>query len=196
MNGIDKDQLMYQEADFYIPRQKRKHSIVLTIKYNTLIASAGIDESNGNGYYILWPDNPQQVANEVRRYLCARFSLKKVGVIITDSKTTPLRRGTTGFTLAHSGFNALNNYIGKPDIFGRKFTMTKANIADGLGAAAVLAMGEGSEQTPLAIITNIPHITFQQRDPTKKERKELTISFKEDLYAPLLTNTHWHSKNH
>jgi len=195
MKNVDKDKLIKQEADYYIPRQKSKHSIVLTITHNTLIASAGIDESNGNGSYVLWPVNPQKTANQIRQYLVKRFSVKEVGVIITDSKTTPLRRGTTGFTLAHSGFSALTNYIDQPDIFGRALKMTQANIADGLGAAAVLMMGEGSEQTPLAVIEDIPFVKFQQRNPTKKELNELRIPLQEDLYALLLTSAQWYPRN-
>ena len=46
--------------------------------------------------------------------------LKKVGVIITDSKTTPLRWGTSGVAISYSGFSPLKNYIGSPDIFGKE----------------------------------------------------------------------------
>jgi F420-0:gamma-glutamyl ligase len=39
--------------------------------------------------------------------------------------------------------------------------MTKVNVADALAAAAVLVMGEGSEQTPLVVIGDVPFVTFQ-----------------------------------
>jgi len=123
--------------------------------------SAGIDESNSNGFYILHPKDLQETANKIRIYLCKRFKLKNVGVLITDSKTTPLRWGTTGVALAHSGFLALNDYIDTPDIFGRKLKVTKVNISDGLAAAAVLVIGEGREQTPLAIISETASVKFQ-----------------------------------
>jgi putative folate metabolism gamma-glutamate ligase len=192
--SADKNALIRKEADRYISSQNNPYGIILTIKNNTLIPSAGIDESNGNGYYILWPEDPQKTANTVREYLAGRFSLKKTGVIITDSKTTPLRWGTTGVAIAHSGFQALRSYIGTPDIFGRKLLVTKANIADGLAAAAVTAMGEGNEQTPIAVISDIPDIVFRDRNPTVQELKGLTIHIKEDLYAPLLTSVRWEKK--
>src|SRR6266508_2193439 len=69
---------------------------------------------------------------------------------ITDSKTAPLRVGVTGVTLAYSGFQALNDYVGTKDLFGRAWRMIKVNVVDALATAAVLVMGEGSEQTPLA----------------------------------------------
>lgn len=188
---IDKEKLIEQEADYFLSERERNYGITLTIKNNLLIPSAGIDESNGAGYYILWPSNPQKTANEAREYLCQRFSLKKVGVIITDSKTTPLRWGVNGVAIAHSGFSALKDYIGEPDIFDRKLKFTKSNIADGMAAAAVLVMGEGNEQTPLATITDVPFVEFQSRNPTQKEISDLQISIEDDLYAPLLKGVKW-----
>ncbi len=187
----DKDKLIQKEADYFLPKESNKYGITLTIKNEMLIPTAGIDKSNGNGYYILWPKNPQQSANDIRKYLCQRFRCRDAGVIISDSKTSPLRRGTTGVSIAHSGFRALKNYIGKKDIFGRKLKFTKADLADALAAAAVATMGEGNEQTPLAVIEDIPFIKFSSRAPDKKELSELHIKLKEDLYGPLLTNVKW-----
>lgn len=188
---VNKTDLIKKEAEYFIPAEQSKYNITLTIKRNLLVPTAGIDESNGNGYFILWPKNPQKTTNQVKKYLKQRFKLKHVGVIITDSKTSPLRWGTTGFALAHSGFKALNNYIGKPDIFGRLLHVTKANIMDSLAAATVAVMGEGNEQTPLAIIEEADFVKFQNRNPSKQELKELNIPIEDDLYAPLLKTTKW-----
>jgi len=189
--GVDKKDLVSSEADYWLPPSMSKYDFSLTIRDGVLLPTAGIDESNGEGYYILWPKEPQKTANEIREYLIKRFGLKKVGVIITDSKTTPLRWGTTGVCVAHSGFAALNNYIGKPDIFGREMLATKANTADALAVSAVLVMGEGSEQTPLAIIDDVNFVEFQGRNPSEQELKDLKISIEDDLYAPILTSVKW-----
>lgn len=188
---IDKSKLIVQEAEYYLPPKKNKFNITLTIKRGLLVPTAGIDESNGSGYYILWPQNPQKSANKIRRYLQKRFHLNYVGVIITDSKTSPLRWGTKGVAIAYSGFSPLNNYIGKPDIFGRKLKVTKANIMDSLAVSAVLVMGEGNEQTPLAIIKDIPFVTFKKKNPSKKELKSLIINIKDDLYGSILSRVQW-----
>ena len=187
----DKEKLIEKEAEYFLPPEKSKYNVTVTIKGNLLAASAGIDESNGAGYYILWPKNPQKTANEARKYLQKRFSIKKVGVIITDSKTTPLRWGTTGASISYSGFLPIYSYIGKRDIFGREFEMQKANIADALSAAAVLVMGEGSEQTPLAVIEDIPFVKFQEKNPSKKELRNFHINIDDDLYGPLLKGVKW-----
>jgi len=159
---FSKIDLIKEESDFYIDPTQAKYNLIITIKNNFLAASAGIDESNGNGYFVLWPEHLQETANEIRQYFVKKYNLKKFGVIITDSKTTPLKRGTTGYALAHSGFYALKNYINQPDIFGREMHVTKANIMDGLAAASVLIMGEGDEQTPMALITDLDFVNFSK----------------------------------
>lgn len=191
VDGTDKQKLIYKEAELFLSPKENKYGITLTIKNNMLIPTAGIDESNGNGYYVLWPAQPQTSANAIRAYLRKKFSLKRVGVILTDSTTSPLRWGTAGVAIAYSGFAPLKNYIGKFDIFGRKLKVTKANIAHALAAAAVAVMGEGNEQTPLAVIEDLPFVQFQSRNPTRKELRELKIDIKEDLYAPLLKSAKW-----
>ena len=188
---IEKTELVYKEADYYLPKEFSKYGFVLTIKNNVLIPTAGIDESNAHGNYVLWPKNPWKSANEIRKYLREKFHLKNFGVIITDSKTTPLRWGTTGVAIAYSGFQPLNDYIGKPDIFGKEMRVTKANILDGLAVSAVLVMGEGSEQTPLAMLSDLPMVKFEEHNPTDDEINSLKIELEDDLYGPLLTSVKW-----
>lgn len=191
IGAIDKKELVINEADLYIPHEENKYGYTITIKDNLLIPTSGIDESNGNGFYILWPSDPQKWANRIRNYLKKRFGLKNVGVIITDSKTTPLRWGTSGVCIAHAGFKALNDYIHTPDIFGRYLKVTKANIADSLAVAAVLQMGEGDEQTPLAIISDLEFVNFKKNNPSRKELEGLVISLDDDIYASLLKAVNW-----
>lgn len=192
LGSIDKEELIKAESEYYLPARLSKYGISFTITKNSLIPRAGIDESNGNGNYILWPQQPQQSANEIRQYLAKRFGLKKVGVIITDSTVMPLRYGTVGIVVAHSGFLAANDYRGKPDLFGRPFKVSIASVAGGLAAAAVLQMGEGTEQTPIAIIEDLPFVQFQSRNPNKKELANFYILVSgDDLFAPFLKNAPW-----
>jgi len=186
-----KDELAKKEAEYYLEREYNQYDFMITINNNIMVASAGIDESNGNGYYVLWPEDPQKSANRIRKYLAKKFNLKYIGVIITDSKLSPLRWGVTGVALSHSGFRALNNYIGKPDIFGRKLKAEKTNVADSLATAAVLTMGEGKEQKPIAIIEDLDFVTFQAKNPTKKEIGGLKIALEDDVYASLITSVKW-----
>ena len=195
VSEANKDDLIKQEADMYLPKETNNYNLYLTIKNNILAVSAGIDESNANGYYVLWPKDPQDTASKVRNYLKTKFNLKKLGVIITDSKTTPLRWGVSGIAIAYSGFKPLKDLIGTPDIFGRNLKMTKVAVMDNLAVAAAQVMGEGNEQTPIAVITDVPFVDFQDRNPTTEELNELKISIEDDVYAPILKGAKWNRGN-
>lgn len=191
LDSIEKEQLVIQESDLYLPKTLSKYGHHFTIANNTLIAVAGIDESNGDDHYVLWPKDPQATANQVRKHLQDKYGVKKLGVLITDSTCHPMRRGTMGIMLAYSGFRALNNYIGTPDLFGRDFAVSQADVAGGLAAAAVLQMGEGTEQTPIAILSDLPFVTFEDRDPASEELAEVIMPIEDDLFAPFLTAVDW-----
>lgn len=181
---IEKNKLVQQEADKIIPNPGATDSrIVLTYTHHMLIPSAGIDESNSNGNYILYPKDSFLSAKKLWIYLSQKRNLHKFGVLITDSHTTPLRRGVTGIALAWWGFNPTRGCVGNSDLFGKPLRVTHINIADALAVSAVYNMGESSECTPIAIISDIPHITF---DSTEHDIDEIAIDPQEDLYRPLL----------
>ncbi len=151
----------------------------LTLKDGMMMANAGIDESNANGKLILLPKDSFKAASVLRKALMNEYSLKRLGIVITDSRVLPLRAGTLGIALGYAGFSGLTDYRGKKDLFGRPFKFAKTNVADGLAAAAVLAMGEGDESIPLAVIEGAP-VVF--RDTVKKG--ELLIPLEDDIYLP------------
>lgn len=187
----DKDQLIEKEAQYFLPREENPYHVSLTITHNMLAASAGIDESNGNGQYILWPKDLQKSANSIREYLVKKHKLKQVGVILTDSKTTPMRWGVTGICLAYSGFIPLHDLIGMPDLFGKPLEFTKVSVIDCLASAAILEMGETNEKTPLTILTNIKQIKFVSHNPTQKELESIKITMDKDLYGQFLKKANW-----
>lgn len=191
MDRANREDLIQQEADLYLPKTLSRYGHHFSVKYNTLIASAGIDESNGNDQYILWPRAPWDTASHIRQYLKDRFNVNNIGVIISDSTCQPLRRGTVGISIAHSGFVALKDYIGQPDIFGRPFTVSQSNKANGLAAAAVVAMGEGAEQTPIIVLSDLPFIDFEDHDPTPAQIADLNIPMQEDIFYPFFSAVEW-----
>lgn len=171
-----KIKLIKQESDFSL---KTKYTW-LTIKDGMVMAAAGIDESNANGKLILLPKDSFQSAKLIRNKLKKIFKVKNLGVLITDSRIFPLRAGVVGVALGYSGFGGIRNYIGTKDIFGRFLKMSRTDVADSLATSAVLCMGEGKEQRPLAIITEAPVVFIE-----KIKKDELCIDLKEDLYQPL-----------
>lgn len=190
--SMTKSELVQQESDYYTPEEFNRYGFNFAIVHNTFIPSAGIDESNANGDYVLWPSDPQKSANTIREFLCEQFSLKHLGVIVTDSTCMPpMRAGTIGIMIAHSGFNAVKKLIGTPDLFGRPYEVSQSAIGGGLAAAANVLMGEGAEQTPIAIIEDIPFIEFQTHNPTTKELSNIYIDPAIDLYAPFIQSAPW-----
>lgn len=181
VEGTNKDRLVEQEADWFIRIPSGTYRRTFTVAKGAMASSSGIDQSNGNGHYILYPTDPFASAKRLRRWLMKEYGVKKLGVLITDSTSIPLRRGAIGFALAWEGFIPLKDYRKTKDLFGRPFRAEVANIADGLAAAAVVAMGEGNESTPIAIIRGA-NVVFGNR----KSKEPLITAPKDDLFAPLL----------
>jgi coenzyme F420-0:L-glutamate ligase len=176
---VQKDAVIKAESEFAL---KTKYAW-LTIKDGTVMANAGVDESNASGKLILLPKDSFKAAAEIRKALQKKWKLKKLGVLITDSRLMPLRAGVVGVALGYAGFKGIRDYRGRPDIFGRKLKMSQTDVADSLATAAVLEMGEGREQRPLAVMSDAS-VEFINKTNTK----ELLIPLKEDLYYPLFTN--------
>jgi coenzyme F420-0:L-glutamate ligase len=175
----DKSALVLKEADLAIPRTY--WSSPLTITHSAFIGTAGIDESNADGYYVLLPKDPFASAKNIHTYLRNRFNLKEVGVIITDSHSSPLRRGAFGVSIGWWGFHPTTNHVGKPDLFGRPFKIEVSNIADALAAGAGLVMGETDECQPVVVIRDTPNIVFT--DANTKD--ELFVAFQDDTFRVL-----------
>ncbi|MBI5731916.1 MAG: coenzyme F420-0:L-glutamate ligase [Candidatus Magasanikbacteria bacterium] len=170
------DELIEKESNWAIPT---KHCY-LTLKEGVITPNAGIDKSNAAGQWILWPKNSWQVVAILRRQLARHYRVKNLGLLITDSRTIPLRAGVVGMALAYAGFKGLRDYRGRKDIFGYVLKISRTDVADSLATAAVLLMGEAAEQTPLALITGAP-VEFSKRE----DKKELHINPADDLYRPL-----------
>ncbi len=190
-----KHELVQQEADWYTDPHSSKYNLMLSIKRNWLFVNAGIDESNADNQFLLWPKDPQASVNAIWQFLRKHYNLKEVGVTMSDSTSMPLNWGVVGHAIAHCGFAPLKSYIGKPDLFGREMKMEQVNIMQSVTAAAVLEMGEGAEQTPLAVVTDVKDIVFHDHVPTASELSDLKIAMEDDAYAPLLTAAKWHKGN-
>lgn len=193
ISKITKDELAVQEADKYIPRVDSPNGFILhTIKINMLVASAGIDESNSKDYYILWPKDPKKSAKKIWQILTKKFKLKNLGVIITDSRLVPLRRGVVGIAIAYFGFKPIKDYRGTEDLFGRKFVMETSNLPDSLATTALLEMGEGAESQPIAILEDVPNLKFIKKEfqPNSPD-DNFEIPEQEDMFYPFLSSVKW-----
>jgi len=183
-----KDDLIKAEADAYLPRGAWGR---LTRKFSALSLAAGIDEFGE--WFVLLPKNPDKSAMKIRNFLKGRNHLHELGVIITDSHTVPLRRGKLGYALGYAGFNPLRSYWGRKNVSGRIMVHTLANLADALSSAAVLAMGEGGERAPAAVIAGLPKDIFTKSNMTVPY-SAFHVPARDDIFAPLLTSRSWKEK--
>ncbi len=179
------------EAQQYLPKELHRHKLFITINQNHITYSSGVDESNVGRDYVLWPENIQKVTNEIRAFLKKKCKVKNLGIIITDMAVLPLRWGIIAGEIAYSGLNPLKDLTGTPDVFGRQFKYTKVGVLNGLAASAGVVMGEGAEQTPIGIITDVPFVEFVDQDPSQEELDSLKIKPDEDLYGPMISAAPW-----
>ncbi len=187
----EKHALVRKEADLYLEPHSSKYNLMLTVKRNWMFVNAGIDESNADNQYILWPEDPQKAVNQIWHFLREHYGVKEVGVTMSDSTSIPLNWGVIGHAIAHCGFNPLRNYIGKHDLFGRELKMEQLNIMQSVTIAAVMEMGEGNEQTPLGLVTEVQDVEFSNHVPTDAELAALRIEMADDAYAPILEKADW-----
>jgi coenzyme F420-0:L-glutamate ligase/homotetrameric cytidine deaminase len=124
--------------------------VVLTLNKGFLYPNAGIDNSNAPpGHVVLFPANAERSAQLIRERMGKG---RKIGVIIGDSRTHPLRLGCVGVALACAGLEAVEDARGQKDLFGRELKITRKAVADNLVSAAQIVMGEGDEGIPAAIV--------------------------------------------
>ena len=179
MLGSNKEALIEDEADFlYYPTWRAKP---LTITNHALISAAGIDESNGGGYYILLPQDSFHSARAIRRYCMDRFKIAKLGVVITDSHSLPFRYGAMSVAIGCWGFVPVESHVGQFDLFGRTMSYSKTNIPDAIAGAATLVSGECDEAQPIAIVRGLHTLVFSEEDP----RPSFFVPYEEDIYRDL-----------
>ena len=178
--SITKYDLIRREADRYLG--PGLCGVEITIKEGLLLPSSGIDESNSESdAYLLYPSSPQQSAERLHKHLAKVMGFANFGVILSDSRSLPLRRGVTGVALSYWGFEGVQSRVGEPDLFGRNLKATHINVVDTLASMAVLSMGEGAESQPLAVVRGIPGLKFIDGN----DMNFLRLNPDQDLFQPL-----------
>ena len=151
--------------------------VLLTIKNGDATANSGVDRKNAPPQTVIpWPLNPHRSAEKIRKAI-NRKTRKKIGVVIVDSRVTPLRLGTVGLAIACSGFQPVGDERGVKDLYGRRVSITFQALADGIAAAAHLLMGETRETTPFVLVRDAP-ITLAHRN----RLMSMTLPVRDCLY--------------
>lgn len=131
-------------------------AIIARHRTGHVLANAGIDASNieggDAGAVLLWPVDPDASCRRIRARLI-ELTGKRPAVVIADSMGRAWRVGTVGCAIGCAGLSVLDDRRGKDrDLFGRTLQATVIAVADSLAGMATLAMGEGAEGTPAALV--------------------------------------------
>lgn len=132
----------------------RPEAVIARHRSGHVLANAGIDASNieGEGQVLLWPLDPDASARAIRAELRAARGTAPA-VVIADSMGRAWRIGTVGTAIGCAGLVVLEDRRGTgKDLFGRTLQATVIAVADSIAGIASLAMGEGAEGTPVAIV--------------------------------------------
>jgi len=169
-NKYDMDEryveLILREASMILGGMRH---VILAKVNDFLIANAGIDQSNaGPDNVVLLPKNLNEVVWDYWKELKKVFNINKLGVIISDSRVQPLRKGTIGIAIATAGFEPIEDLRGHPDLFGRPLEITMRAIADDLTSAAQFLLSEADKQTPVVIIRG-SNVEFTENPKTTPE---------------------------
>jgi len=128
---------------------------MLTLKEGLLTPNAGIDKSNiEHGKVVLYPHSPVESAMALVDEMRFRRGVE-IGVVVSDSRLMPTRKGTVGVALAAAGMEAIVDLRGKPDLFGNVLKVTSQAVADDLCSGAQVIMGEANESIPIVLVRGL-----------------------------------------
>jgi coenzyme F420-0:L-glutamate ligase/coenzyme F420-1:gamma-L-glutamate ligase len=156
-------QLMLDES---VELMRVSPAVVITRhKAGHVAANAGIDASNVEGgeddAVLLLPRDSDASARAIRAELKAELNAAPA-VVIADSLGRAWRMGTMGHAIGCAGLVVTDDRRGERDLFGRVLQATLVGVADSVAAMAVLAMGEGAEGAPAAIVRGLDHYVTQE----------------------------------
>jgi coenzyme F420-0:L-glutamate ligase / coenzyme F420-1:gamma-L-glutamate ligase len=131
-------------------------------------ANAAIDHSNVStdlDIVLLMPANPDHTAGQLRMCLSETFGVH-LAVVIVDSHGRPHRLGTVGVAVGVSGMPGVEDWRGRPDLFGYELQHTDIGLADMVASAATLLLGQAAEGIPAVLVRGV---AYTRHDGTAAE---------------------------
>jgi coenzyme F420-0:L-glutamate ligase / coenzyme F420-1:gamma-L-glutamate ligase len=126
--------------------------LVCATRHGFVCANAGVDQSNASrpGQLVLLPEDPDASARRLRQGVAAARR-RRPAVVVADSFGRAWRLGQTDVALGVAGLVPLDQWIGRPDAYGRELRATSIAIADAVAAAADLVRTKDSRQPAVLI---------------------------------------------
>lgn len=155
--------------DTAVVLRTRPGLIIVEHRLGFICANAGVDRSNvapeGEEIVLRLPEDPDGSARRIREGIRQRFGVD-VGVVIADSHGRAHRKGVIGVAIGVSGLPALEDWRGRPDLFGYILQHTEVALGDLLASAATMLMGQAAEGIPAVLIRGVP---FTPRESSARE---------------------------
>ena len=139
--------------------------LVCETRHGFVCANAGVDQSNASrtGEIVLLPEDPDASARRLREGV-SRALGRRPAVLITDSFGRAWRLGQTDVAIGAAGLVPLDQWVGRPDAYGRELRATSIGVADAVAAAADLARTKVSQE-PAVLIRGLERYVTAEDGP-------------------------------
>jgi coenzyme F420-0:L-glutamate ligase / coenzyme F420-1:gamma-L-glutamate ligase len=134
--------------------------LICVTHHGFVCANAGVDQSNASeeGELLLLPQDPDGSAARLRAGIAELLGVRPA-IVIADSFGRAWRLGQADVAIGVAGLAPLDQWIGRPDAFGRELRVTSIAVADCVAAAADLARAKDSLE-PVVLVRGLErHVT-------------------------------------
>jgi coenzyme F420-0:L-glutamate ligase / coenzyme F420-1:gamma-L-glutamate ligase len=141
-------------------------TLVCVTHHGFVCANAGVDQSNASAAgdeIVLLPEDPDRSAASLRSALGAELGVRPA-IVIADSFGRAWRLGQTDVAIGAAGLVPLDQWIGRPDGFGRDLRVTSIAIADAVAATADLARSKDSLE-PVVLVRGLDRFVTAEDGP-------------------------------
>ena len=141
-------------------------TLICLTHHGFVCANAGVDQSNASGQsgeVVLLPEQPDRSAAALRAGIEEARGVRPA-VVIADSFGRAWRLGQTDVSIGAAGLAPLDQWIGRPDAFGRELHVTSIAVADSIAAAADLARAKDSLE-PVVLVRGLARFVTAEDGP-------------------------------
>jgi coenzyme F420-0:L-glutamate ligase/coenzyme F420-1:gamma-L-glutamate ligase len=140
-------------------------TLICVTHHGLVCANAGVDQSNASaeGELVLLPRDPGRSAARLRAGVAELLGVRPA-VVIADSFGRAWRLGQTDVAIGVAGLVPLDQWIGRPDAFGRELRATSIAVADCVAAAADLARAKDSLE-PVVLVRGLERYITHEDGP-------------------------------
>jgi coenzyme F420-0:L-glutamate ligase/coenzyme F420-1:gamma-L-glutamate ligase len=139
--------------------------LICETRHGFVCANAGVDQSNASrpGELVLLPADPDASARRLRAAIGAARGVRPA-IVIADSFGRAWRLGQTDVAIGAAGLVPLEQWIGRPDAYGRELRATSIAVADAAAAAADLARTKDSRE-PVVLVRGLERYVTEADGP-------------------------------